>query len=361
MTAAENNPVLDAPEVKIKSKRIMAKFLLRYLSSETTRKILRLLGEGLSPSEVMEKVGFSKQRLQYWINIFLRDGLIYEFATGKPHIYELTAFGKKVLTTSERGVTEPLLMESYDVKFRLLQNNLKRDCSKCLEKCSIPKVGTTNNCVIVWEKLGDPKNWQKWGFKYCGVRIERNDGLFPTVVIRTGEISGFDPYEIVAEAGTVIALVRAKLKDLGLLLDDVGAPLHEPLFHTYTQEAEILNKQGVVYTSGGHIDDSPLRNPAEQGTRVPHEERNFAQQVDYMGLPALVRELEQKIDSLRKENTEIKDSMVSYVKATTKFVSEVTRKQEETTKQFTDAMQQFTNYLQEVSVPKVQGSKRLYE
>ena len=52
------------------------------------------------------------------------------------------------------------------------------------------------------------------------------------------------------------------------MLDDVGAPLHEPLFHTYTQEAEILNKQGVVYTSGGHIDDSPLRNPVEQGTRA---------------------------------------------------------------------------------------------
>ena len=81
--------------------------------------------------------------------------------------------------------------------------------------------------------FGDPKNWQKWGFKYCGIRIERNDGLFPTVVIRTGEISGFDPYEIVAEAGTVIALVRAKLHDLGLILDDVGAKLHEPFFHLH--------------------------------------------------------------------------------------------------------------------------------
>ena len=133
------------------------------------------------------------------------------------------------------------------------------------------------------------------------------------------------------------------------------------LSFTYTKEAEILNEQGTVHTLCGHIDHSPPDN-------IPHEERNFAQQVDYMGLPALVRELEQKIDSLRKENTEIKDSnndlkttMVSYVKATTKFVSEVTRKQEETTKQFTDAMQQFTNYLQEVSAPKVQGSKRLYE
>ena len=156
MAAIENNPVLATPEVKIKSKRIMAKFLLRYLCSENTRKILRLFGEGLSPSEVMEQVSFSKQRLQYWINIFLRDRLIYEFATGKPHIYELTAFGKKVLTTSERGVKEPLLMESYDMQFRLLQSNLKRDCSKCFEKFGMPKVGTTNNCVIAWEKLAEP-------------------------------------------------------------------------------------------------------------------------------------------------------------------------------------------------------------
>ena len=79
----------------------------------------------------------------------------------------------------------------------------------------MPKVGTTNNCVIAWEKLGEPKNWQKWGFKYCGIRIERNDGLFPTVVIRTGEISGFDPYEIVAEAGNCYCACSCKTKRLG--------------------------------------------------------------------------------------------------------------------------------------------------
>ena len=361
MAATEKNPVLVAPEVKIKSKRIIAKFLLRYLSSETTRKILRLLGEGLSPSEVMEKVGFSKQRLQYWINIFLRDRLIYEFATGKPHIYELTAFGKKVLTTSERGVKEPLLMESYDMKFRLLQNNLKRDCSKCLEKCSMPKGGTTNNCVIVWEKLGDPKNWPKWGFKYCGIRVERNDGLSPTVVIRSGEISGFSPYEMVAEAGSLIALVRAKLYDLGLVLDDVGVPLHEPIFRTYTEEAEILNRQGTVYTPCGHIDHSPPDN-------IPHEERNFAQQVDYMGLPKLVRELEKKVDdyfgeysSMHNEISDLKQFFASYVKTTTEFVQQITRRHEELTRQYMETMQQFTAYLQEVSAPKGQIPKRLYD
>jgi hypothetical protein len=154
--------------------------------------------------------------------------------------------------------------------------------------------------------------------------VERNDGLFPTVVIRSGELSGFSPYELVAEAGTILALVRAKLRDLGLVLDDVGVPLHEPTFHTYTEEAEILNKQGVVYTPGGHIDDSPLRNPVEQGSRISHEERNFAQQVDYMSLPKLVRELESKIDkqhgeisSLREENRDVKESLASYVKAST--------------------------------------------
>jgi hypothetical protein len=369
VVATETNPVLANSQVKIKSKRIMARFLLRYLSSETPLKLLRLFGEGLSPSEIAEKTSFSKQRVQYWVNLFLRDKLIYEFADGKPRFFDLTAFGKKVLTTSERGVKEPLLMESYDVKYRLLQTNLKHDCSRCLEKsCSLPKSGTTNNCVIAWERLGDPKNWQKWGFKYCGIRVERNDGLFPTVVIRSGELSGFSPYELVAEAGTILALVRAKLRDLGLVLDDVGVPLHEPTFHTYTEEAEILNKQGVVYTPGGHIDDSPLRNPVEQGSRISHEERNFAQQVDYMSLPKLVRELESKIDkqhgeisSLREENRDVKESLASYVKASTGFVQEITRRQEETTRQYTEAMQQFTAYLQEVSAPKGQAPKRLYE
>lgn len=299
----EPNPEKSVREVKIKSKKILAKFLLRYLFSETTRNILRQLGEGKTPPEVAEDVGFSKQRLHYWIKKFLKDRLIFEYCTGTPAIYELTAFGKKVLTTSERGVKEPILMESFDKKFRLLKSGFCRDCSRCCEVgCVLPKVGFTNDCIIAWKKLGDPRNWQKWGFKYCGVQVEKNEGLFPTVIIRSGELSGFSPYELVAEAGEIISLVRGKLKDLGVVLDDVGVPLHEPIFHTYTEEAAILNAQGIVYTPDGHIDDSPLHNPVEQNQRVPHEERNFSQQINYMGLPALVMDVSKRVDELSRQD-----------------------------------------------------------
>ncbi len=286
-------------ELKINLKKIGKRFLVSSMRSIVAMAILRFLGEGLTPVEVAEKAHFSEQRVHYWVVKLLDEKLIFEYCTGKPRVYELTAFGKKVLTTSERGWKEPVLMESYDLKFRLLQNNMRFNCSTCHDKnCSLPRVGGTNHCLRFWERIGNPKNWQKWGFKYCGIQVERNDGLFPTVVIRSGELSGFDPYELVAEAGTVIALARAKLHDLGLIVDDVGVPLHEPLFHTYTEEAALLNKQGVVYTQGGHIDDSPLRNPVEEGARVPHEERNFCQQVTYMGLPALVIDLSKRVDVL---------------------------------------------------------------
>jgi hypothetical protein len=281
----------------------MAKFLLSYMSSPKARKLLRLFSEGHNLSEVAEKTSMSKQLVYYYLKRFLANKLLYEFAPGKPRIYELSAFGKRLLTTSERGVKEPLLMESYDMKFRLLQNNVKRDCGSCKEQfCTLPRVGTTNNCRIFWEKLGDPNNWQKWGFKYCGIRVERNDGLFPTVVIRSGEISGFGPYELVAEAGTIIALVRAKLHDLGLVLDDVGQPLHEPMFHTYTVEAEILNKQGTVYTGCGHIDASPP-------DKVPHEERNFGQQENYMHMPVRVRNMEQQVTQQTSQIASLTDKV----------------------------------------------------
>lgn len=362
----ETNPEKPVREVKIKSKKILAKFLLRYLFSETTRNILRQLGEGKTPPEVAEDVGFSKQRLHYWIQKFLKDRLIFEYCTGTPTIYELTAFGKKVLTTSERGVKEPILMESYDKKFRLLKSGFSRDCSKCVEVgCVLPKAGSTNDCIIAWKKLGEPRNWQKWGFKYCGVQVEKNEGLFPTVVIRSGELSGFSPYELVAEAGEIISLVRGKLKDLGVVLDDVGVPLHEPIFHTYTEEAAILNAQGIVYTPDGHIDDSPLHNPVEQNQRVPHEERNFSQQVSYMGLPALVMDVSKRVDDLSRQDgdrlavLERKiDVFQSKVEALQKDNVEKSGKIERLTvanERLTDAVSKFMDMLQSaVGQPKVE-------
>jgi len=305
VAATKTNSPSSKGKVKIKSKKIMAKFLLRYMNSPNTRKILRAFAEGKSPSEVIDLVSFTKQRLNYWVKKFLKDKLIYESIPGKPKIYELTAFGKKVLTVSERGVKEPLLMESYDMKYRLLQTNFKRNCSKCLEKdCSMPKIGETNNCMIAWKKLGDPRNWQKWGFHYCGISVERNDGIFPTVIIRTGELSGFNPYEMAVDAGALVTLVKAKLHDLGLTLDNVGELVHKPIFHLYTEEAEeFYNTEGIIYTNNGHIDNSPLLNPRDKGPREPHEERTEMQQVEYMAMPKRIHETLNMVSQMKADGT----------------------------------------------------------
>jgi len=299
--------------IKNVSKRILRRFGLAWLQSEQVRKILRLLGEGNCQAEVAEKMrkdsnsaSFSRQKVNYWAKKFVDRKLLFCSKESNIKTYELTAYGKKILTGSERGVSEQILMESYDLKFRL-RSVRPRDCSKCCEVgCVRPVVGETNDCVILWKKLGDPRNWAKWGFHFFGVSVERNDGVFPTIVIRSGELSGSDPYALVAEAGGVIEAVRAKLSDLGVETDSVGVPLHEPLFHTYTPESEELyNKGGVVYTPDGHIDDSPLRNDKDKGSRQPHEERNFSQQVSYMAMP---RRVEENL-SLSKQNSEKLDEL----------------------------------------------------
>jgi hypothetical protein len=135
-------------------------------------------------------------------------------------------------------------MENYPMKFRLISDNSN----------------------IQWEKLGDPKNWVKLGFNCCGIHVEKNLGLEPTIIIHTGQLAGFDPDALLVEAGTVIAAVRAKLLDYGVVTSEVGLPVRKAWFKTYTPEAVTLNEQGTVETQDGIIDHSKPDN-------IPHEER----------------------------------------------------------------------------------------
>jgi hypothetical protein len=258
------------------SNKICKVFGINYASSQTALSILRKLAEGMPQSIIASKAPFSISVINYWTSKFLKDELIREKGHGKPRIFELTAFGQKVLTTSERGFCEPVMLEDYPLKFRVLQDAGRVD----------------------WEKLGEPNNWVKQGFKVNGIRVEKNCGVQPTVVIHTGQLSGFDPDSLLVEAGTIVALVRARLLDLGVVTDDIGVPLRKAWFKTYTEEAEILNQLRTVETEDGHVDASPP-------DKIPHEERAYEQQKTYLAMPREIqkqshdiRELKEKVDGL---------------------------------------------------------------
>jgi hypothetical protein len=255
-------------EVKNKSKRIEAEFLLNYGRSNRKKKkilkLLRLVGEGRTTKDVSKRLRFSKQRVFYWIQKAKRDGLIRQIGQGRPAIYELTAFGQKFLTGSERGFQEPCTLEDYAMKFRVI----------------------ADRSSIKWGKLGDPKNWVKLGVKIGSVTVVKTT---QHVIIHAGQLSGFYYEDLFMQAGAIIQMVRAKLLDLGVETAEVGIPIRDPNVKMFTPEAEYLHeKYGNIRTEDGTIDASPPE-------KLPHEERNRKQQRSYLAIPDRLRRIEQTL------------------------------------------------------------------
>ena len=215
--------------VQVQFKILAKRFELKYISLPKPQKILRLLSEGECQSEIAKKTCYPKSTVNYWTKKFLSDNLIRVTCEGTPMLFELTAFGSKVLTSIQRGFRESCVMEDFPMKFRLVSD---RD-------------------DIDWEKLGEPRNWEKMGFMVCGVRVEKNLGRIPSIIIHTGQLMGFHPDELLVEAGIIVQAVKARLYDLGVVTDEVGFPIRKATFKTYSSEAEVLNRNGTVQTKDG--------------------------------------------------------------------------------------------------------------
>lgn len=225
------------------------------------------MAEGKTIKEASSRLHFSKQRSGYWIRKAVRDGLLRVLAEGRPKFYELTAFGQKYLTGSERGFKEPCTMEDYAMKFSLLEDRSS----------------------LEWKKLGDPKNWRKMGIKLGSVSVVKTSR---SIIIHSGQLTGFYYEDLFIEAGAIIQLVRAKLLDLGVETSEAGFPIRDVNFKLYTPEAEFLHKKyGNIQTPEGVIDNSPP-------DRVPHEERNRRQQRLYLDMPRRIQRIEQAMERI---------------------------------------------------------------
>jgi hypothetical protein len=293
--------------VRNKSKRNRAIFGLSYLSSATARRILRHLGEEMPQSEIAKLPSFTKQKVNYWTLKFLSQGLIKEKSSGKPKFYTLTALGQKILTGSERAWQEPCVMEDYAVKFRLVKDH----------------------GLIDWKKLGKPQNWVKLGVQIGNVKVEKNLGKQTTVIVRTGQLSGFSPDHLLVEAGSITEAVRAILKDKGVELDPVGVCIRQPKFKFFNPESEILNKQyGSISTEEGDLDHSPPDD-------IAHVEWNRETAKNYLEMPnrlervekLLLRQLEftQKDLESRERQVQLAERQLEATERNTEALEELSK------------------------------------
>jgi hypothetical protein len=201
--------------------------------------------------------------------------------------YALTAYGSKILTTSENGIPpEVCCLEDYAIKFKVLDWG--------------------NADQLDWKRLGRPRNWEKLGVKIGNVRVVRTS---KSVIVHPGRLRGFDIDELLMLSGRIVERVKGVLEcHFGLFLEEPGVPLHEPITRFYSEEAGELVKLGTtVVEEVGSIDNSPPE-------RVPHEE--------YVGkdlakarllMPLKLSRLEQRVEDVEKNLTDLSDNVSELV------------------------------------------------
>lgn len=247
--------------------------------SKKGQQILKLLGAGNPASKVAKIVGCSRSNVCYWKDKFLRIGAIKLVVRDAVHVFRLTPYGSKVLTRSEGYFPEVCCLEDHAVKFGVLE---------------------WEKMPLNWRRLGRPRNWEKLGVKIGNVRVVRTSR---SIIVHPGRIRGFDVDELLMLSGRIIERVRMVLENrFGLLLSDVGSPLHQPITRFYSEEAVELVKLGTTIVEDvGTIDNSPPE-------RVPHEE--------YVGkdlakarllMPLKLSRLEQRVGDIEKKLTDLSD------------------------------------------------------
>lgn len=318
-------------QVRHKSQNSTVVFGLNYVLPKDAVTILRGLGEEKPQAIIAKQGAFKKQKVNYWTKAYLERGLIREKSIGKPKIYTLTAVGTTILTRSDRTFSQPCIMEDYPVKFELV----------------------SDSSHIEWVKLGEPRNWEKLGIHVGNVRVEKTS---QSVIIHSGQLSGFNEYYLMMEAGQIHAIVRAWLLDHGVELGQYGVPLHaKPIFKFYNQAADLFNQLfGTVETENGAIDHSPPDNIPHIEFKGPRTAANFIDMGNKVaiieqrleGLEGLGRVLEANVKAL-----EAIPGLGKLVETTT----ETLKQNSQVIQQTRQAIQQFNDFMNDLTAPKTEN------
>ena len=204
--------------------------------------ILELLGAGRPPSAVADAVGLSKSAISKWIKKLKRLDclrLLPQSVSGSWSFYELTERGLLFLTGSEESASV-VVLEDYPVKF------------------DVVSWGRADS--LSWEKLGEPRNWVKLGFKLGDVRVVRTS---KSVIVHPGRLRGDNSWNLVFVASQECNRVARWLESQTSMIVRPGEPVKRPCFQVYDQLAEKVTGQFSFKNEDGKgADRSP---PARKG------------------------------------------------------------------------------------------------
>lgn len=132
-------------------------------------------------------------------------------------------YGSNVLTRREDYFLEICCLDDQTVKFTMLG---------------------WEKTPLNWKGLGRSRNWEKLGVKIGNVRVVRTS---KSIFVHSGKVQGFYVDELLMLSGRIFERVRMVLeKRFGLVLDDVGVSLHQPITRFYSEEAGELVKLGTT-------------------------------------------------------------------------------------------------------------------
>lgn len=206
--------------------------------SERGKEILELLGSENPPSRVADAVGITRPAMSYWVKKLKSLGYIRLKLSGVFHHYELTDSGSKILTGSERDVI--VVLEDYPVKFDVVSWGRADD--------------------LAWEKLGEPRNWVKLGFKVGSVRVVRTS---KSIIVHPGRLRGDNSWHLIFVASRECNRVARWLAQRADMVLRPGETIKRPMFQVYDQLAEMVTRSFSFKNQDGEgADRSP---PARKG------------------------------------------------------------------------------------------------
>ena len=251
--------------------------------SQRGLRILRVLGTpDCTASDAAKVVGCSKSLVSHWKNHALKTGCLRLLADGIVKYYELTPLGKKILersknlTTGEEDFGCVHVLEDHAVKFLILK---EEDAERRID----------------WRKLGEPRNWVKWGFKLGNVRVVKTSR---SIIIHPGKLRDFDADALLVTAGQIVGRVRLELMvRFGMVLSEEGVALHAPVWEVFTPEAKELENAGTFKV---HMRDGAVggldNSPPDRKRHFEYNRKELA--VAAVRSPELFVELAQKVDVL---------------------------------------------------------------
>jgi biotin operon repressor len=139
--------------------------------------IIKLIQEGLSASEIAQRLDLGKQRVSYHISNLKAWGYVKETGRDVFKLFEVTQAGKNFVAMYQKSILgDRSICRAENIRF----------------KAHIIKVPAR---PIDWTKV-EMHNWTQYSMQLEGVKVKLNEGNDPTIEFIPSAIDGDDPIKI---------------------------------------------------------------------------------------------------------------------------------------------------------------------